>query len=166
MLGELYVRRRRSLVALLTRIVRNPHTAEDLAQEAFLRVGRAAEAGSIVNLDAFLHRTARNLGLDHERQRLRRARFEGEAPASLADVPEALPPPEERLIERERQAALRRTVAALPERARRAWHLAYVEGHTYAQIAETLGVSRNTVYNDVKLVIGHCHDTLRRHGQG
>jgi DNA-binding CsgD family transcriptional regulator len=37
-----------------------------------------------------------------------------------------------------------------------------LQGRTCAEIAEHLGVSRNTVYNDIKLVMGHCQDVLAR----
>jgi predicted transcriptional regulator of viral defense system len=50
----------------------------------------------------------------------------------------------------------------LPVRARTVWALSHVDGWTCQQIAEHLNVSRNTVYNDVKLVIGHCRDALAR----
>ncbi|TRL30375.1 sigma factor-like helix-turn-helix DNA-binding protein, partial [Rhizobium straminoryzae] len=53
-----------------------------------------------------------------------------------------------------------------PDRARRAWALSQVDGWTYQQIADHLGVSRNTVYNDVKLVLGHCRDVMARLEQG
>lgn len=161
MLSDLYIRRRRSLVALLTGLVGNPDTAEDLTQEAFVRVCRAVEAGQIGNPDAFLYRTARNLGLDHHRQRRRRGRVE-RAGVEVADIAAEGATPEERLLERQRRVALGRAMARLPPRAVRAWQLAHAGGLTYARIAEILGVSRNTVYNDVKLVVGHCHDTLRR----
>lgn len=72
------------------------------------------------------------------------------------------PTPEACLMERQRLTALRAALAALPERAREVWRLSYVEGWSYARIAEDLGVSRNTVYNDMKLVMGHCRDVLRR----
>lgn len=168
MLGEHYVQRRPALLALLRRMVRNPQAAEDLAQEAYLRVSRALERGAITHLDAFLHQTARNLARDHERQRLRRARFEvGDADDAAIDAVAAEDPAAEtRILDREREAALRRILDDLPPRARAAWQMCYVDGQSYAQIARTLGVSRNTVYNDVKFCIGHCHDALRRIDRG
>lgn len=168
LLDELYLRQRRPLLAVLTRIVRNPQTAEDLAQEAYLRVSRALEIGTIAHPDAFLHRTARNLALDHERQRRRRSRYEvrDASPEVIQSVADDQRAAEDRLQDREREAALRAVIAALPPRARQAWQLCYVEGRSYAEIADRLGVSRNTVYNDVKLCLGRCHDTLARMERG
>ncbi|MDQ7776839.1 MAG: TonB-dependent receptor plug domain-containing protein [Paracoccus aminovorans] len=52
MLSDLFIRRRESLLARLTRIVRNPQTAEDLAQDAYLRVSHALETRPVAHLDA------------------------------------------------------------------------------------------------------------------
>ena len=51
-------------------------TAGDLAQEAHPRLSRAPQIGMIAHPDAFLHRAARNFGLDNEHQRRRRSRYE------------------------------------------------------------------------------------------
>ena len=53
-------------------------------------------------------------------------------------------------------------LAELPVRARNVWSMTQLQGRTCAEIAEHLGVSRNTVYNDIKLVMGHCQDVLAR----
>lgn len=146
------------------RIVRDRQTAEDVAQEAYLRTRRAIERAPIEHIEAFLHQTARNLALDHERRRKTRARYE-EPPGNELDVenvPDDVPTTEAVLIERERICRFEEILLQLPERARRAWALSQVEGWSYARIAEHLGVSRNTVFNDVKRAMGHCHDALLR----
>lgn len=163
MLTDLYIRRRGSLLARLAGRVGSWHTAEDLAQEAYLQLMRALTVHPVEKPDAFLDRTARNLAIDHERRRRRRARVEAPCePAMVEAVAAEEPGAEAGLIERERIARLDAAFAALPARAREVWRLSYVEGCSYAEIAEDLGVSRNTVYNDMKLVMGHCRDALRR----
>ncbi|MFT4149804.1 MAG: RNA polymerase sigma factor [Paracoccaceae bacterium] len=164
MLSELYILRRSSLLRLLTRMVHNPQTAEDLVQEAYLRVARAMEAGTVSHPDAFLRRTAQNLAVDHQRHRRRQSRLapEDAGPADPAEVECAAPSVETRMIERERIAALSGVLAQLSPRVRRVWHLCYVEEMTYAQVAAQLGISRNTVYNDMKLALGQCHDAMKR----
>lgn len=163
-LTELYLLRRRSLLARLAGRVGHWHTAEDLAQDAWVQLTRAVATQPVNRPEAFLNETARNIATDHARRARRRARVETEYfdPAALEDVATDAPSAEACLMERERITALRTALAALPERAQEVWRLSYVEGWSYARIAEDLGVSRNTVYNDMKLVMGHCRDVLRR----
>lgn len=158
MLSELYIRRRDSLLRQLIRIVRNRQTAEDLVQEAYIRVRAALEAGTVAHPDAFLRQTALNLARDHERRNARRKRLEAGVPD---DSDAAAPSSENQLIERERVDAFRAALSQLPPRARQVWALCYGGERTYAEAADILGVSRNTVYNDMKLAVGHCHDAMK-----
>lgn len=165
-LTTIFLAEKRSLMGSVMRIVRDAATAEDLAQEAYLRTSKALEAGHIDRIEPFLHQTARNLALDHERRRRTRARYEDhdrdardwDGVASEAPSPEAI------AIERERLRHLAEALEKLPERARRAWMLARVEGWSHPRIAAHLGVSQNTVFNDIKMAMGHCHDAMRRLG--
>ena len=47
-------------------------------------------------------------------------------------------------------------LAGMPERARRALTLSRLEGLSYPEIARELGVSENTVYNDIRTALAHC----------
>ena len=69
---------------------------------------------------------------------------------------------EARLIHDEQQKLLEAELAALPLRARHVWAMHFVEGKNYGEIAGVLGISRNTVYNDMKLATGRCRDALAR----
>ncbi|WP_293288359.1 sigma-70 family RNA polymerase sigma factor [Oricola sp.] len=163
-LTEIFSSNRHSLIGLVLRIVKDRQVAEDLTQEAYIRAYRASEGGPIVNVAAFLRQTARNLAIDYRRRQRSRERFEdrnaGEATieAVAADTVSA----EDALIEKERFRRFAEALDSLPERAKKAWKLSQIDGWTYDRVARHLGVSRNTVYNDVKLVMGHCHDVLKR----
>lgn len=163
-LNVIYLDQRRSLLGRAMRIVRDLQAAEDVIQESYLRTCRAAEKGPIDNIGAFLHRTVQNLAMDHVRRRRTQDRFEvgsGDAvdPTQVAsDAPSA----EERLLHRERFDRFKGALDTLPERARRVWILNRVEGWSYPRIAEHLGVSQGTVFNDMKLAMGHVVDALSR----
>lgn len=150
------------------RIVRDRQLAEDLAQEAYLRTAQAARAVPIEHIEAFLHRTVRNLALDHLRRRRTRERYEEPmaADGTALDIPDDRPSSEAAMIERERVRLFEEALLSLPERARRAWSLSQVHGWSYMRIASHLGISKNTVYSDVKLVMGHCGDALARFERG
>ncbi len=163
-LTSAFLAQRHSLMWTLMRIVRDRKTAEDLTQETFLRARQAIDAGPIDHIEAFLHQTARNLALDHARRHRRRSRFErtdtteGELTAVASDEPS----PEAIVIQRERLRLLEQALSALPSRAQQVWRLSRLEKWPHARIAAHLGVSPNTVFNDLKLALGHCNDTLKR----
>ncbi|WP_029010151.1 RNA polymerase sigma factor [Azospirillum halopraeferens] len=167
-LNAIYLDHRRSLLSRALKIVRDVQAAEDVIQESYLRAHRAAERGPIDNVGAFLHRTVQNLALDHVRRRRTQERFEvspGDAMESI-QVASETPSAEEHLLHRERLERFRGAIDALPERARRVWVLNRVEGWSYPRIAEHLGVSRGTVFNDMKLAMGHMADALARGERG
>lgn len=167
-LNAIFARHRRSLLWIVMRIVRDPQTAEDLAQETYVKTRKALDARPIEHLESYLYQTARNLALDHQRHRKVRDRFEdaGLSAEDIENIPQDAASPEDALIERERQRLFAAALAELPLRARQAWALSHLEGRTYQEIAEQLGVSRNTVYNDIKMAMGHCRDALARLERG
>ncbi|MCL6707595.1 sigma-70 family RNA polymerase sigma factor [Pseudomonas sp. R2.Fl] len=163
-LNDTFLHHRKSLIWSVMRIVRDPQAAEDLAQETYLRARKAIETGPIDHLEAFLHQTARNLAIDYQRrQTLSGAIVRRDvAVTDAANVAAPTPSPEDSLIHRERLALLYDALSRLPKRAQTVWVLSRIEKWPYPKIAEHLGVSPNTVYNDLKMAIGHCHDALAR----
>jgi len=164
LLNAVFEMQRRSLLWSVMRIVRDPQIAEDLAQETYLRARRAADNGTIEHIEAFLHQTARNLALDYLRRRNTRAAVEAEGvdEAVVDTVPAEVPSIEHALIERQRFGRFREALAGLPERAQTVLVLSRLEGWSNIRIAEYLGISERTVFNDLKLAIGHCRDALMR----
>jgi RNA polymerase sigma-70 factor (ECF subfamily) len=111
--------------------------AEDLVQEAFLRVWRSAASfrPEKAKFTTWLHRLTLNLGVD--RWRRRRPTVELEAANDVADPsPDALALAEQT----EDSAAVAKALALLPERQRMALTLCYYEGLSNAEAAEALGV--------------------------
>jgi RNA polymerase sigma factor (sigma-70 family) len=128
------------LFAFLVRTTRDPEVAEDLLQEAFLRLTREARAGRVPdNVRAWLYRVAFNLATS--RGRRLSAAFRGLA---RLKVP-AEPRPEENAVEagyihREGHAALLGVLAELAPDARAVLLMAS-EGFSGAEIAAAIGRS-------------------------
>lgn len=163
-LNAIFQSHRRSLLWTVMRIVRDHQAAEDVTQETYLKARNALEKRPIEHVEGFLFQTARNLAFDHQRRTKVRQRYEasGAARDEVESVPLSGLSVEDELIQRQRQQAFDDALAELPLRARTAWAIANLKGLSYAEISEQLGVSRNTVYNDIKLVMGHCQDALAR----
>lgn len=163
-LNTVFLTIRKSLLAGVVRIVRDGAIAEELTQEAYLRAYRALASSAPRNLEAFLWQTARNLALDHlRRNRVRATLLEadlgGEALEAVADN---RPSAEEEAIRKDDMRAVTAALETLPPRARTVWVLSRVEGWPYPKIAAHLGVSPNTVFNDIKMAMGLLHDLRRR----
>ena len=111
--------------------------AEDLVQEAFLRVWRSAASfkPEKAKFTTWLHRLTLNLGVD--RWRRRRPTVELEAANDVVDPsPDALA-----MAERmEDSTAVATALSLLPERQRMAVALCYYEGLSNAEAAAALGV--------------------------
>jgi len=124
--------------------------AEDIAQEAMLRLWRAAPGWreGEAKVSTWLYRVVVNLATDRIRSRQRRHRHTGGPALELSDAPEAAdaaPGAEARLIASERMAALDRALAALPGRQREAVVLRHIEGLSNPEIAAVLGVGVEAV---------------------
>lgn len=158
----LFKRHRRSLLWYLTRLVPNRADAEEVVQEAFLRLLGAERLETDTNRARnYLFATATNLVRDNYRRKLARAE---RAQVSVDDLQiEADDPPPERVVDGERgtnivAAALR----DLQPRPREAFLLYVQEEMSYARIAVKLGVSKKTVERDIALTVALCRSRLTR----
>ena len=140
----------RRLFGYFLNLVEDPATAADLAQETFVRVYRAAgryrESGKF---ESWLFRIAANLVRSRQRrpdQRMPHLSLE-EAPAGARELAshgrEARP--DEAAWRAELRDALQKALPRLPFVFREAVLLRDVEGRSYREIAEMLGVEEGTV---------------------
>jgi RNA polymerase sigma-70 factor, ECF subfamily len=162
---DLLLRRYRTpLVNFLFRMVHDRATAEDLAQEVFLRVYRARKQYSpSAKFTTWLFRIATNLALNSIRDNRHRQMDRSlDAPADEEDsAPLELPSREVRIdqhmIERDRCDFIRRAVAALPEKQRVAVLLHKYEEMDYGEIAKVLDCSESAL----KSLLFRAYETLR-----
>lgn len=146
------------LLRFLTSRMRCPETAADLTQEVYLGLKRSVENQAPDNARALAFRIAINLALDYQRRASVRNRHVVDAEwDSLAEsIPGNTAGPEQILIGRERLARLQQALSELPVDCRTAFTLHSVEGLTYVEIAERLGVSRSQVNKLLSKAMAHC----------
>ena len=129
------------VLAFAARMLSDRTEAEDVAQEAMLRLWRMApdwQQGE-ARVATWLYRVASNLCLD----RLRRSR-----PRGLGDVAEpedTTPGVISRMIEADRVLALDGALAALPDRQRQAVVLRHIEGLSNPEIAAVMDIGVEAV---------------------
>ena len=161
-IAALFTRHRRSLLWYLTRLIANRADAEEIAQEAFVRLLGAplleTHAGRARN---YLFATATNLARDNYRRRTARAES---AHVSLDDLQlETNDPQPERLVDAERgRAIVESALRDLAPRPRQAFLLYVHEEMTYERIAVELGVSKKTIERDIALTMALCRSRLAR----
>ncbi|MCR6736748.1 MAG: RNA polymerase sigma factor [Afipia sp.] len=116
--------------------------AADIVQEAFLRLLRAPRQ-DVRDLRSYLFRTTGNLAVDRVRQQRRNALGNSvELDETIADP---APLPDAVLISQEELLALYTALADLPPRTREVLILHKFEGLSYTDIADRLGIAKNTV---------------------
>lgn len=139
---ELYDELRPSLQAYLCCLGMTSDQAEDVIQEAFLRLVRfRVERATEDNLRAWLFRVAHNLSMDVHRFQRRWAQNEGEKPEqAIRRRADPAPSPEQQVLLDERMKRFQQAFALLTPKQRECV-LLRVEGFRYREIALTLGIS-------------------------
>jgi RNA polymerase sigma-70 factor (ECF subfamily) len=135
--GELVARHLDRTVTVARRIVQSPSEAEDIAQEAFLRLWQHAARfrPGEARFTTWFYRITSNLCLDHRR---RRTALPLEAAGDPVDPAED----QQALLERTRTArAVAAAVKELPERQRAAIALTYDSGMSNAEAARVLDIT-------------------------
>jgi RNA polymerase sigma factor (sigma-70 family) len=128
---------------LLQRRGASPEDAEDLVQEAFLRLEAYTRAHEVEVHEAFLVRTAVNLSVDQNR-RARRAPFDRRA-LDLDLVADASPRPDEVFTARERLRRAQEGLMQLSPRARRILLGQRLDGLSHAELARQEEISVSAV---------------------
>lgn len=138
----------RKVMDVLRRRGQSHEDAEDLVQEAFLRLHVFLEDGNEVRApDSFLIRTALNLAVDAQRRdvRDRREQFLPESIEDLA-VADFRPTPEENVAAELRLEEMRRMLdEKVSPTTRKVFLLHRLEGFSHEEIAELLGISLRSV---------------------
>ena len=129
---------------LAYRLTGNPHDAEDLTQEVFVRVFRSLSSYTPGTFEGWLHRITTNLFLDWARRK-QRIRFEGLADEMAHRLPGSEPTPAEAFDDSHLDDDVQAALKALPPEYRAAVVLCDIEGFSYEEIAVTLGVKLGTV---------------------
>jgi RNA polymerase sigma factor (sigma-70 family) len=122
--------------------------AEDVIQEAYLRVLRYSMDHGVEDMERLLFSAAKNLAVDSLRRRRTRDKTATSYAALEADT-QTWPALDEQLYVQQRLSSVETAVALLPERCREVFLLHRVEGLSYSQIAARCGISVSAVEKNI-----------------
>jgi RNA polymerase sigma-70 factor, ECF subfamily len=141
----LYERHSREVWALAYARWMNAETAQDIMQEAFLRLWKQRREGTrILNPRAWLLRVARNLAEDYAKSAF--SRNGTQPPQTMNGVQAKARPPLERLEQQETFAQVRAILRQMPEADREILTLRYALDYDSEEIAEALAIQVTAVH--------------------
>jgi RNA polymerase sigma-70 factor (ECF subfamily) len=150
----LFARHHAEIHAYLSRMLRDPELAADLAQDAFIRAYRAyGDLDDVTKARAWLYQIAHRVALDEIRRRkiIRFVPWSGESRG-------AAPSAERLVLETRLSGDLERALARIPERQRAALLLAEVHDLTGLELAAAMGTSHVAA----RALLTRARESLRR----
>lgn len=167
---ELIRRYERPVFSLIFRMVRDRETAEDLAQDTFIKVLNHIERyRPEFRLSSWLFKIANNVAIDHLRRRqIETVSIDGsphaftaaEIEATSFDVVARQETALEELEARELGSAIERAISSLRPEYRACILLRHVEGRSYEEIAATLDLPLGTVKTYIHRARHQLRDAL------
>ena len=161
--GLLLERHRSAVINFLYRMIQNQATAEELAQEVFLRVYRSrASYEPTAKFTTWLFRIATHLALNrirdsrHEKshQSIDASSEDGSAAKQFSDRSPSI---EQNLIREAKLREIRTAISALPDKQRAAVIMHKYQEMEYSQIAGVLSCSESAI----KSLLFRAYETLR-----
>ena len=155
-LADLYDRHNRLIFGLILRVVRDRGEAEEILQEAFVRVWTRAGTydAQVGGPLPWIVRVARNCAID--RLRARRVRAAVDAPALDVAVAESkmttarIQTPEATVLFAERHRTLTDALAGLPADQRQLIEAAFFDGYTHSELARRFALPLGTVKTRIR----------------
>ena len=132
----------------ISTIVKSPQVAEEIVMDVFLKIWLGKEIiTQIENFDAFLFRVAHNKSIDFLRSAARDPKFKDLLwdQMQLSGYEKA----DASVLRKEFECKLREAVSLLSVQRRKAYQLSRNEEMSHEQIAQRLGLSKNTVNNHI-----------------
>lgn len=164
-LGDIFIAHRTQLRCIAQRIVGGGDLADEIMQDAYLKLAESACARDIDKPFHYCCRVVRNLAIDHCRRRAVEAVYrvytdDGELP----QIPGGSAP-DQALHERCMIDAVVKVLDTLPPRTRLAFELHRLTGYTQREIAQRLGCSA-TLVNFMLKDATDAFTTCREHMDG
>lgn len=144
------------LFRLALRITLDPPEAEDVVEDTLVKTWeRRAQLTEVESLEAYCTTMCRNLALDRsEKKSAQNLSLE----VVQVDTADTAALPDERMEQDERLQMVSELFNRLPEKQRTALQLRDIEGHSYQEVADRMGITEA----DVKVTIHRARQSLKQ----
>jgi RNA polymerase sigma-70 factor (ECF subfamily) len=161
-LAALYDRYGRRVFALAARILNDPVTSEEVAQDVFLSIWRRGQSYSPDKgrFTTWLFSIAHNRTIDELRRRRRDRNRGSEDIDDHLDIISNEISPAESAVAQDEYAQVRVALGTLPHEQRQVVELSYFKGLTQAEIAERTGQPLGTVKTRMRLALKKLRDAM------
>lgn len=154
---SLYVDHYRRLIHHIMKKGLSHKEAEDIAQEAFVKLLGLENEGISNYIQAYLYKIATNLSIDKLR---RQTRAPIDTNNEIATQAVSHTSPEKSLENQDSLALIKDSLKQLPLKCRQAFVLYKIKGMEYREIAETMQVSESMVRKYVLQAVRSCYHHL------
>jgi RNA polymerase sigma-70 factor (family 1) len=140
---QLYNSYKRKLAINLLQLLKSDELVEEVLQDLFLKIwtGRSS-IDPDKSFQSFLFKVARNLVYDLFRRSARDQRLEAHLMSASSELYSHI---EEDIYQKEHSKILRETIDKLPPQRKLVYTLLKIEGKSYKEIGEELGISKPTI---------------------
>ena len=168
----LMVRHRTAIFNFIFRYTRDRTAAEDLMQETFLRLIKAAESyEKSAKFTTFLYTIARNLCVDASRRGKHRQATSLDAPVHGSEdqvplverIADGQKASDGRVLDRELGERLKKAIEELPDEQREIFLLREVSDLQFNEIAEIVGIPENTVKSRMRYALEKLRQSLEEY---
>ena len=154
---QIVIRTENEIYNLALSITRSREDAEDATQETYMRLWKSLEDYKGASAKSYLFKTARNLSIDIVRKKNKHEIIDLDEAIMIEDSDYGLRP-DEAYIKKLTSAAVRECVYSLPLPMRELIVMRDIDGLTYSEMAEVLGIPEGSV----KSGLFRARERLRR----
>jgi RNA polymerase sigma-70 factor (ECF subfamily) len=154
---RLYVKLEKRVFNVVYRWVWSAAEAEDITQDAFMRVWGARDRVDVLTVEPLVYRTAINLASNRRRARRLWGWLGLE---SVDETPSATPPADDELASARSRQKVRAAIDALPDALRRVVLLSEYSELSHAEIGAILGIPSGTVGSRRNTALRKLEETL------
>lgn len=165
LLAKIFETERENLRRRVRLIVGDENDAQDIVQEAFIRLYRVVDPENIENPKAYLRSTVHNLAINGYRQKKRRRWVEGTSFDDLSShqreaVSFDAPSPEAATASRQELQQVIDSIEQLSPQCQKVFLLHKFKGMSYAEIAREMNISERAVEYYMAQVFAHLRRCL------
>ena len=155
-----YLKYKKPLYGFVKKFVHSEELANDLAQEAFIKLWESrSKLDNVRSLKAYLFTIAKNHTLNNLKKVLQ---SDTAMPEIIRRFKESSNSVEEQLLNKEYEAYLKKILNDLPERTRQIFIQCRDQGRTYEEVAQEMGISRDAVKKHMVNAMKYLSTSVKR----